>query len=232
MRSTGVAVAVAVVSLGCFSTGRYDTAHVERLADIHARYDAATRRQDAWYASSVAALEQLRVSVIATAQGHAPIRRVEDRIEIVECRRRCAAAPCLREICRPAYADALIKTYSHADATWVTHQLSTSRHADLESLLAFSHNQAVLRTVDQQTTTIEQQRIDARRRLELERDRAIRASLHRRDAEIASGRAALRARVKAKAEVFEAMDRMVPRVDRMTYVPRLPPRESSDGVPR
>jgi hypothetical protein len=228
MRMSATAVAVAIAGLGCFSTARFDTAHVRRVADIDARYGAETRQQDDWYASSVAALDQLKASVVAVVPGsrHAPVHRVEDRIAFVECRRHCAGAQCLREICQPAYADALIKTYGHADARWVTHQLSVSRDADLESLLAFSHNQTVLRTVDHRSATLAQQHGHARRRLALLRDSEIRASSQRRDAEIATGRAAHRARVKAAADAFEAMDQTVPTVDRMTYAPPQATREA------
>lgn len=232
MRTSGLAVAVVttIAGLGCFSTARYDAAHVQRVVDIHARYDAVAHRLDDWYASSIAALAQLRATVIAIAPGssHAPVRRIEDRPDLVECRRQCAGAQCLRDICQPAYADALIKTYFHADETWVTQQLLASTHTDVESVLAFAHNQALQRTVDQQATTIEQHQRDARHRLDRARETEIRASLQRRDTDIASGRAARRARVKAKAEAFEAKHRPLPTLDRMTYAPRAPSRQPTD----
>jgi hypothetical protein len=188
MRTSGLAVAVATIlaGLGCFSTARYDTAHVQRVVDIHARYDAEARRLDGWYASRVAALAQLRAAVIA------------------------------------------IKTSSHADETWVTQQLLASTHPDLESILAFAHNRTLLQTIDQQTTTLEQQRRAARQRLDLARESEIRASLQRRDTDIASGRAARRARVKAKAEAFDAKHRPLSTLDRMTYAPRASSHQPAD----
>lgn len=225
MRTSGMAVAVIVTGFACFSTARYDTAHVKRVVDINARYDAESRRQQDWIASNIAALDRLKASVIAIAPGSSstPIHRVDERDDIVACRSECTGAPCMREICQPAYADALVKTYASADLTWVTHQLSASTDADLEALLAFSHNQAVLRAIDAQVSSLAQLQDQARRRLEQEREREIRASIQQRDAEIVSGRAARRARVKAAADAFAATDRTVP-VGHMTYAPSVEPR--------
>src|SRR5689334_11237304 len=120
--AVAVAVAVAVPAVGCFSTARYDTAHVQRVVDINARYDDERRRQDAWYASNTAALDELRGFLVplASEAPHAPLHRVDESDAVVECRNQCAgrgdslAAQCIRDICQPLYADALIKTYSDA----------------------------------------------------------------------------------------------------------------------
>lgn len=224
MRTIGVAVAVAVAAAGCFSTARYDTAHVQRVVDINARYDAESRRQDAWYASSVVALDQLRSFVIplGTESPYAPLHRVDERDDLVECRHLCAgrseplAAQCIRDVCQPAYADALIKTYFDADMAWVTDQLAGSPDSDLESLLAFSHNQAVQQQIDARAAAIAQLQDQARSRLELERQNEIRTSTRQRDADVAHAHAAHRARVKAAAHTFTALDQPVSSPGRIT----------------
>jgi len=217
MRTSGVAVAVAVAAVGCFSSARYDTAHVQRVDGINARYDAESRRQSEWYASNVAALDRLRgllVPVAGESPG-APLHRVDERDDIAQCRSLCAArgeavaVPCIRDICQPVYADALIKTYSSADMTWVTAQLAEAPESDLESLLAFSHNQAIQRQVDGEAAAIDEMQVQASSRLELERQNEIRTSTRQRDADVAHARAAHRARVKAAAHTFGAMDRPV-----------------------
>lgn len=58
MRVTAGVVVVLVGGFGCFSTARYDDAHVQRVAIINARYEAACRRQAEQYAS-LAAVAQL-----------------------------------------------------------------------------------------------------------------------------------------------------------------------------
>lgn len=63
MRVTAGVVVVLVGGFGCFSTARYDDAHVQRVAIINARYEAACRRQAEQYASLAAVLDQLRARV-------------------------------------------------------------------------------------------------------------------------------------------------------------------------
>ena len=101
--------------------------------------------------------------------------------------------------------DALTKTYVNADIHWVTSQRALSEGAELESLLAFSHNQAVTRRIEEDTRGLAQLQAQNRQRLERDREAEIAASARRRDAEIASGRAAHRARLQAAA--FAARDR-------------------------
>lgn len=222
MRNRGVVVAVTLTCLSCFSTARYDRAHTQRVSYINARYDAAVEREHQHYISLATDLDKRRASVIPVKpeSGHTPVNPVDGRADIVECRRLCAsqrpvviidprartqtAAQCLRDICGPAYADAVVKTYFHADVTWVTTQLAASSGAALESLLAFSHNQSLLADVEQQATVLAQRHARARNHIEQQRQRELQASQQLRASEIEAGRAARRARVKAAADAFAA----------------------------
>ena len=216
-----VVVVVVVGGSGCFSIARYDDAHFQRVASINARYAAEGQRLDAQYASSIAALDKIRVELIPMTPGSdAPVNRIDEREDIVRCRCQCehhaptgpfeglnepAEAECLREVCRPAYLDALRRAYFRADVTWVTSQRSASNDAELEALMARSHNRAVRRILDEQTQALAQQRAQAQHRLARERQGEIQASEQQRTSEIASGRAVRRARLQAEADAFTAM---------------------------
>lgn len=222
MRNRGVVVAVALTCLSCFSTARYDRAHTQRVSNINARYDAAVEREHQHYISFVTDLGKRRASVIPVKveSGHAPVNPVDGRADIVTCRQSCAslrpAGPadprvqtqtvvqCLRDTCEPAYADAVVKTYFRADLTWVASQLASSSGADLEALLAFSHNQSLLADIEQQATVLAQRHTRARDHIEQQRRRALQESQQLRASEIEAGRAARRARVKAAADAFAA----------------------------
>jgi hypothetical protein len=223
MRNRGLVVAAVVTCLGCFSTASYDRAHSQRVSSINARHDAELEREHQHYISLVIELDKRRAFVIPVKpeSAHAPVNRVDERADIVECRRLCgsrkaadivaplralpgAPAQCMRDICQPAYVDALIKTYSHAQIDWVNGQLSASSNADLESLLAYSHNESLLAEIDQQATVLAQQHARARVRLEQQRQRELHASVQLRATEIEAGRVARRTRVKAAADAFAA----------------------------
>ncbi len=226
MRATGlvVVVVVAVGAGGCFSTARYDDAHAQRVASINARYDAERLQDQEREVALVSALEEHRALLIPIKPGSlsAPVSRVDEREAIVECRSRCdrrgidesldgkhpndqVKAQCLHEICEPAYVDALTKTYADADVRWVSSRLAASDGADLEALMTFSHNQAVSRHIEEDTRRLAQLRAHTNQHLEQDRQAEIAASARRRDSEIASGRAAQRARVRAAA--FAARER-------------------------
>ena len=229
MRMTGVAVVVAVGGFGCFSTARYDDAHLRRVASINARYAAESQRVDDQYASFVVALDKVRMEdlIPMTPGSDAPVSRVDEREDIVLCRRRCEyraptgpfelrnepANACLREVCRPAYLDALKQTYSRADVTWVASQRSLSSDperapesdAEFEALMARSHNREVRRTLDEQARALARQRAQAQRRLTQAYQDEIRASEQQRTSEIASGRAMRRVRLQAAADAFTGM---------------------------
>jgi len=225
MRTPGVVVVVVVGGFGCFSTARYDDAHLQRVASINARYAAESQRIDDQYASFVVALDKARREdlIPMTPGSDAPVSRVDEREDIVLCRRQCehdapagpferlnepANAACLREVCRPAYLDALRTTYSRADVTWVASQRSLSSDpesdAEFESLMARSHNREVRRTLDEQARTLVRQRAQAERRLAQAYQGEIRASEQQRTSEITSGRAVRRARLQAEADAFTA----------------------------
>jgi hypothetical protein len=222
MRNRGAVVAVIVMCLSCFSTARYDRAHIQRVASINGRHDAALERERERYAFLVAELDWRRALVIPIDAGGAPVHRVDRRDGIVACRTMCGAKPgdpfdparahtrCLRDICLPAYADALAKTYAHADIAGIASQLSLSIDADLESVLARANNQAVLADIDREAAVLAQHHARARSRIEQQRQRELRVSTVQRDAEIAAGRAARRARVKAAADAFAAEARGQP----------------------
>lgn len=202
MRTTrGVAAVVVVASVGCFSTTPFDHAHLRRVVSIQARYDAELRIAREDHASLVAELDKLRAFVVAIKPEppHAPARRVAEREDLVACRR-----------CQPDYADALLKTYFDADISWVMGQLFTSRDTDLESLMAFSHNRAILIFIEDQVRASARREAVIRHRLERARHRELQASARRRDLEIESGRAAHRARVKAAATAWSTADRSLP----------------------
>jgi hypothetical protein len=78
-------------------------------------------------------------------------------------------------------------------------QLARSDGADLEALMALSHNQAVLRHIEDERRELAQLRARAGERRDRERQAEIAASAHRRDAEISSERSAHRARIQAAA---------------------------------
>jgi len=217
-----VAVVVVVVGcFGCFSTARYDDAHLQRVAIIHARYAAEGQSVDQQYESYLAALDKLRMELIAMTPGmDVPVSPIVDREDLVLCRRQCeqeapagpferqsepAKAECVREACRPAYLDALRKTYFRANVTWVMSQPPGAGDADLEALMARSHNREVRRTLDEQTRALAQQLAQAQRRLAQAYQDEIRASEQQRTSEIASGRAVRRARLEAAADAFTAM---------------------------
>jgi len=219
MRNRGAVVAVVVMCLSCFSTAAYDRAHIQRVSSINARYDAALEREREHHAALVAELDRRRALVVPVASdaGGAPVNRVDQRADIVECRTMCGAKPgdptelsrarshmaqCLRDICLPSYVDALVKTYVHADAASATNQLALSSSADLETLLARSHNQALLAEIERQAAVLAQRHARARGNLEQQRQRELQTSMRQRDTEIATSRAARRARVKAAADAF------------------------------
>jgi hypothetical protein len=225
MRNRGAVVAVFVMCLSCFSTARYDRDHLQRVSRIHARYDAALERERAQQAVVLAELDRRRALVIPLDPDAAggPVHRVDRRDGIVACRAMCGAMPsavadparartarCLRDICLPAYVDALAKTYAHADIASVATQLSLSIDADLESVLARANNQTVLADIDRQAAALAQHHTRSRDRIEQQRRHDLRASTLQREAEIAAGRAARRARVKAAADAFAAEARGQP----------------------
>jgi hypothetical protein len=224
MRTTGVVAVVVIIvvgSVGCFSTARYDDAHLQRVAIIHARYAAEGQRVDQQYASYITALDKLRMELIPMTPGmDVPVSRIVDREDLVLCRRQCAqgapAGPferqnepakteCFREVCRPASLDALRKTYFRANVTGVMSQPPGASDADLEAVMARSHNREVRRTLDDQTRSLAQQRAQAQRLLARQYQVEIDASEHQRTSEIASGRAVRRARLKAADDAFTAM---------------------------
>jgi hypothetical protein len=221
MQATALVVVVAVGGFGCFSTARYDDAHVQRVASINARYEAETLDEQQREVELAAVLEEHRALLVPIKPGSrsAPVRRVAEREDIVECRKQCerlgdesleasskgqVEAQCVHEICEPAYVDALTKTYVNADSHWVASQLAVSEDAELESLLAFSHNQAVSRRIEDETRGLAQLQAQHRQHLERDRQAEIAVSARLRDSEIASGRAAHRARIQAAA--FAARD--------------------------
>ena len=226
MRTTGLVVVVVVGlgGIGCFSTARYDDAHAQRVATINARYEAERLQEQEREASLVAALEEHRALLIPIKPGSlsAPVSRVDEREAIVECRSQCdrrgidesldgrhpnvrVKTQCLHDLCEPAYVDALTRTYVDADLRWVSGQLAASEGAEREALMTFSHNQAVSRHIEEDTRGLAQLQARASQRLEREHQAELAASARRRDSEIASGRAAHRARVQAAA--FAAKDR-------------------------
>src|SRR3954462_15271758 len=119
MRTAGAVVVVFMGGVGGFSTPRYDEAHLQRVASINARYEAEHRRADDQYTSLVAALDVVRASLIPTRPGSdAPVRRIDEREDIVACRDQCddhtlaetfdrsnepATVRCRHEVCQPAY---------------------------------------------------------------------------------------------------------------------------------
>lgn len=208
MHNRGWVIAAFVTCLSCFSTARYDRAHSQRVASIDARYAVLLEREREQYRALVAEIDRRRALVVAVKPGadHAPVFRVDERPEIARCREFCQRSECLRNVCQLSYVDALLKTYYHADFAWVTSQVATSSRSDLESLLAFSHNQSLIAEIDQQAAILEQRHAQTRAHLDQQHQRELRASVQLRDAEIAAGRAARRERVKAAADAFSAQD--------------------------
>ena len=145
----------AIGGFGCFSTARYDDAHLQRVARINARYEAEHRREDEHYAALASALDKFRMQLIPTRPGSSA---------------------------------------------------SADGDADLDALLAFSHNQEALRYIAAQTKIIEQLQARAHDRLDADRQGEVHASDQQRASEIASGRAIRRARLQAAAYAFTAMD--------------------------
>ena len=145
----------AIGGFGCFSTARYDDAHLQRVARINARYEAEHRREDEQYAALASALDKFRMQLIPPRPGSSA---------------------------------------------------SADGDADLEALLAFSHNQEVLRYIAAQAKAIEQLQARAHDRLDADRQGEVHASDQQRTSEIASGRAIRRARLQAAAYAFTAMD--------------------------
>jgi hypothetical protein len=228
MRTRGVVVALFAAATGCFSTARYDREHQQRVVDINARYDEQSRRERERYGTLARELDifQSLLIPVRPESAYDPVSRVDERDDIVECRRSCdehapgeaagrqahegAAAQCIRAICQPVYAAALIRTYHGADVSWVADQLTPSTSAELESLLAFSHNQAVLALIDAHHKALTEHQAHAHGQLEGHRQQEIRASLQQREAAIATGEAARRDRVKAAAAAFADEDRIPP----------------------
>jgi hypothetical protein len=68
-----LAVVVAVGGPGCFSTARYDDAHVQRVATINARYEAENRRLAEQYASLRIGLDQRRAQALPSQPGAPPL---------------------------------------------------------------------------------------------------------------------------------------------------------------
>ncbi len=196
MLTTGLVVVVIVGGSGCFSTARYDAAHLQRVASINARYAAEGQRVDEQYAFSVAALDERADLIPMTPGSGAPVSRIDEREEMVLC-------------CLPAYLDTLLKTYVRADVTWVASQRSVSNDAEgdaeREARMARSHNQEVRRALDAQIRALAQQRAEAQGRLARERQHQIQASEQQRTSEIASGRAVRRARLQAAADASTPM---------------------------
>jgi hypothetical protein len=224
MRTTGLFVVMVVTGgLGCFSTARYDDAHTQRVAIINARYEAESAQEARRESELVSALEADEALLIPLRLGglSGPVSRVGDRPDIVECRTQCdrpSADPsvdgihasgetrtqCLHDICDPAYTDALTRTYVEADVRWVGGQLAAREHADLESLMAFSHDRVVSRRIEDDRRRLAEAQAQARHHLAQVRQAEIAASARRRDLEIASARATHGAGVQAAA--FAAKD--------------------------
>jgi hypothetical protein len=224
MRTTWLVVVMLVVGgLGCFSTARYDDAHMQRVASINARYEAETAQEQEREHELASVIDRYRALLVPIKPGSlsTPMSHVSERAEIIECRTRCdrrsidesldgrhtndrVKAQCLRDVCEPAYLDALTKTYSGADVRRVTSQRAISEGGELESRLAGAHNRVILQHIEDESRELARLQEQTRRRLEQDRREAIAASAQRRDAEIASGRAVHRARIRAAA--FAARD--------------------------
>jgi hypothetical protein len=185
-----VLAAACAASLSCVSTAQYHAAHRRRVAEINARYDAElsdqlTRRRD-----QLAKVDELRAYLVPVKRdaGYAPEEPVSERPEmraIVEhCRElseQLAAQPgardvdtlrgeCLDIVFDKAYLPALHATYYEADFDDVLATYGTTRDADLEALLAYSHNASVLRRI---TAMKDEIRANTQRRLaRIERWRA------------------------------------------------------------
>ena len=93
MRNRGLVVTAAVTCISCFSTARHDRAHSQRVSRINARYDAGLEREHQHNISAVTELDRRRMFVIPVKPeaAHAPVNRVDERADIVECRQRCAS---------------------------------------------------------------------------------------------------------------------------------------------
>ena len=210
-----------VAGCACFSAARYDEAHFQRVANINARYEAERRRQHEHYVMLRAEIGERRSQLVPIKPGSTsePVRRVDERADLVECRQRCgsgaladpfhrkprAPARCQLEACRASYVDALTRTYFAADISWVESQLASKPRSeggadgDVESLLARSHNQTLAREIDEQLAYLELVQARIQRTIELARDNEIRASRQQRDAELSSRRARVRAAADASA---------------------------------
>lgn len=250
MHTHAVVAAVVMMCLGCLSTARYDRAHLQRVAQIHARYEGAIQREHQHYLSRLAELESRRAFVIPVIPARpetmsAPLHRIDQRDDIVECRRRCAsrrhrdadpsptrsqAVPCVRDICQ-SYIDALVETYAAADFAWVIGQLASTADTDIESLLALSHNQSLAASIDEQAKELARRQAQTRSHLEQQRGRELSASAQLRDSEIATARQARRARVKAAADALAPANHgrsLLPPGSHLGPIepPRRPPAES------
>jgi hypothetical protein len=221
MRTRGVALVV-VAGCACFSAARYDEAHFQRVANINARYEAERRQQHEHYVMLRTQITERRSQLIPVKPGSTsePVRRVDERADLVACRQRCgsaaladpfhrkpraAPARCQLETCQASYVDALTRTYFAADMSWVESQLASKpkperdADADVEALLTRSHNQALAREIDEQLAYVELVQARIQRTIELARESEIQASRQQRDAELSSRRARVRAAADASA---------------------------------
>lgn len=162
-----VAVSALVAGLSCVSTAPYHEAHRRRGADINARYDAERAERKSRARELLMEIDGLRTYLVAVraGAGYSPVRRVEAQAELVDLAQKCrelgdqlalppgataADAEEFRVSCRAKVSDELYlptlrATYYLADFDDMMAMYRSSSDADLEALLAYSHNTNLLR---------------------------------------------------------------------------------------
>jgi hypothetical protein len=213
-------IVCSVAGFSCFSTARYDTAHAWRVGSINKQHYAESKALEARYDELLRSFDDFRKFLIPVEDGgnYAPVSRVSARAEIAACSKTCgeyfppsldpdgkAKAECLKTICQKLYIDAVLATYYRADVSWVTEQLSTYEKGDMESLLAFSHNQSILGYVDEQRRAVEDMRAQARLHLAEKRRNELNSSWQQRESEVAVGYNAHRSRMMAVASALSSL---------------------------
>lgn len=129
------------------------------------------------------------------------------------------ADECRQRIMREAYFPALASTYYRADLDAVAAELkSASGKADLESLLAYSHNTAIITQMKQMHDQATRAYRDAMVELDELRAQQVQLSAAERDQEVAVAREQHRRRMLAVAAGLQAMGQAMAQPQR-TYAP-------------
>lgn len=150
----------------CVNTAAIHQRHAMRANNINARYAKQRTEVTAQWNEVIRLIEKRREYLIPIAEGggYQPLDLIWESTEVRVMRSFCSkeeyrdvADECRKRL-RDMYFDALERRYNRADTQWVAAQLQAHDDADLESLLAYSHNSVMLAEIERELAEVKRKR--------------------------------------------------------------------------